>query len=62
VRPVPTAAAVLFGLIAVMQSLRVIMRWEITLNGARVPIWLSEIAFVLAAVLAVLLWRDARRP
>lgn len=61
-RPVPTAAAVLFGLIAVMQSLRVIMRWEITLNGARVPIWLSEIAFVLAAVLAVLLWRDARRP
>jgi hypothetical protein len=62
VRPVPAAAAVVLGLIAVMQSLRVILRWEITLNGARVPIWLSEIALVLAAILAVLLWRDARRP
>jgi hypothetical protein len=62
VRPVPAAAAAVFALIAVMQSLRVILRWEISLNGARIPIWLSEIAFVLAAVLAVLLWRDARRP
>jgi hypothetical protein len=62
VRPVPATAALVFGVISLMQSLRVILRWEITLNGATVPIWLSEIVLVLAAVLAVLLWRDARRP
>jgi hypothetical protein len=62
VRPVPTTAALVFGLISLMQLLRLVLRWQITLNGATVPIWLSGIAFVLAAVLAVLLWRDARRP
>jgi hypothetical protein len=62
VRPVPTAAALVFGLISLMQLLRLVLRWDITLNGATVPIWLSGIAFVLAAALAVLLWRDARRP
>ena len=61
-RPVPATAAAVFALIAVMQSLRLVLRWQITLNGATVPMWLSGIAFVLAAVLAVLLWRDARRP
>jgi len=60
-RPVPTVAAVVFGLIALLQLLRLVGRWEVTLNGAVVPIWLSGIAFVVAAALAVLLWRDARR-
>ncbi len=60
-RPVPTVAAVVFGLIALLQLLRLVGRWEVTLNGAVVPIWPSGIAFVVAAALAVLLWRDARR-
>jgi hypothetical protein len=60
-KPFTTIAVVVFALIAVMQLLRFILGWEITANGATVPVWLSGIAFVIAAGLAVMLWRETRR-
>ena len=51
----------LLGLIALMQLLRLILGWEVTVNGAVIPIWASAIAFVIAAGLAVMLGREARR-
>ena len=44
-----------------MQLLRFILRWEVTLNGAIVPVWLSGIAFVVAGGLAVMVWWENRR-
>jgi hypothetical protein len=35
--------------------------WDVTLNGARVPVWLSGIAFVVAGGLAVMVWLENRR-
>jgi lipopolysaccharide export LptBFGC system permease protein LptF len=61
VKPFTTTAVVLFALIALMQLLRFILGWEVTVNGAIVPIWASLIAFVIAAGLAVMLWRETRR-
>jgi hypothetical protein len=57
VKPFTTTAVVLFALIALMQLLRFILGWEVTVNGVIVPIWASLIAFVIAAGLAVMLWR-----
>jgi len=31
------------------------------LNGIAIPVWASGIAFVIAAALAIMLWREARR-
>lgn len=42
-------------------AVRFILRWEVTLNGAMVPVWLSGIAFVVAGGLAVMVWREHRR-
>jgi len=56
-----STAAIVFALIALMQLLRFTFSWEITVNGVTVPVWLSGIAFVIAAGLAVMLWREARR-
>jgi hypothetical protein len=40
--------------------LRVALNWEITINGVIVPPWASIVACVVAAALAIMLWREAR--
>lgn len=60
-KPFTTIAVVLLALIAVLQLLRFILGWEVTVNGLSVPVWLSAIAFVITAGLAVMVWREARR-
>ena len=51
-------AIALFSLIALLQLLRFILGWEVTVNGVTVPVWASGIAFVIAAGLAVMVWRE----
>jgi len=60
-KPFTTLAAIVLSLIAVLQLLRVILKWEVTLNGTPVPLWLSGVAFLVAGGLAVMVWREKRR-
>jgi len=60
-KPFTMIAVVVFSLIALMQLLRFVLGWEVTVNGMIVPVWLSGIAFVIAGGLAVMLWREMRR-
>ena len=60
-KPFTIIAAGLFALIAVVQSVRFLFSWEITVNGVMIPVWASVIASVIAAGLAVMLWREARQ-
>ena len=60
-KPFTTIAVVLFSLIALLQLLRVVSGWDVSVNGITIPIWASGIAFVVAAALAVMLWREARQ-
>jgi hypothetical protein len=60
-KPFTTIAVVVFVLVALLQLLRVTSGWEITVNGIVIPIWASGIALVVAAALAVMVWREARR-
>ncbi len=57
-RPFTMIAIALFSLIALLQLLRFILGWEVTVNGVTVPVWASGIAFVIAAGLAVMVWRE----
>jgi hypothetical protein len=59
-KPFTAITVVLFALISVAHLLRCILGWEVTLNGLVVPVWLSGVGFVIAAGLAVMLWREAR--
>jgi hypothetical protein len=61
VKPFTTVAVVVFTLVALLQLLRFVSGWEVTVNGITIPIWASGVAFVVAAVLAVMLWREARQ-
>jgi hypothetical protein len=60
-KPVTTIAVVFLALIASLQLLRFVLRWEVTIQGVTVPVWVSGVACVIAGALAVLLWRESRR-
>jgi hypothetical protein len=60
-KPFTTVSVVVFSLIALLQLVRFIAGWEITVNGISLPLWASAVAFVVAAGLAIMLWREARR-
>jgi hypothetical protein len=60
VKPFTAVVVVILGLVALLQFIRFILGWEITVNGLIIPTWASAIACAVAAALAVLLWREAR--
>jgi hypothetical protein len=59
-KPFTTVAVVVFSLVALLQLLRVVLAWEVTVNGFHIPLWASIIACAVAATLAVMLSREAR--
>ncbi len=59
-KPFTTVAAVIFSLVALLQLARFVLNWEVMVNGISIPVWASGFAFVIAAALAVMLWREAR--
>jgi hypothetical protein len=59
-KPFTLIAIVLLALIAILQLLRFILGWEVTVQGVSVPVWASGIAFVVAAGLAVMVWLETR--
>lgn len=58
--PTKTVALIL-ALLAVFPLLRVVLRWEITMNGSPVPMWMSVAAILLFIGMSATLWRDARK-
>ena len=59
-KPFTIVAIVLFSLIAIVQLARLILGWEVSVNGVAIPMWVSCIAFVIAGGVAVMVWREAR--
>ena len=60
-KPFTTVAVILFALIAFAHFLRLFWGWEVTVNGMVVPKWVSGPGLVIAAGLALMLWREARK-
>jgi len=60
-KPFTVIAIVLLSLIALLQLLRFILGWDVTVHGVSVPVWASGIAFVVAAGLAVMVWLEMRK-
>ena len=60
-KPFTTVAMALFALIAFTHLLRLLLGWEVTVNGMFVPKWASGLGLVITAWLALMLWREARK-
>jgi hypothetical protein len=61
-KPFTLLAIVFLSLVAILQFTRLIMGWEVTVNGVLIPVWLSAIATVVAGGIATMLWRESRAP
>jgi hypothetical protein len=60
-KPFTTAASGAFALVTLAQLIRVVLGWEVTVNGFVIPPWASIIACAIAGTLAVMLWRESRK-
>ena len=57
-KPFTLVAVTVFSIVALVQLLRLLMGWEVIIQGLAVPIWASGVAVVVAAGLAVTVWRE----
>lgn len=60
-KPFTVIAVAFLSLIALLQLARFLLGWVIMVHGVVIPVWVSGIAFVIAGVLAIMLWRESRR-
>ena len=60
-KPFAALATIVFSLVALLQLLRVLLQWDVSVNGIFIPLWASAIACLVAAALAFALWRDTRK-
>ena len=59
-KPFTLVAVVVFSVVALLQLLRLLLGWDITINAITIPLWASGVAFVVAAGLAAMVWRERR--
>ena len=60
-KPFTAIAVVVFTLVALVQLVRLLFAWEVTVNGIAIPMWVSVIALLVASSLAVMLWRESNQ-
>jgi hypothetical protein len=61
-KPFTTLAVLILGLIALVHLYRLVRPFEVVVAGTVVPQWVSIAGLVVAGGLALMLWREARRP
>ena len=61
-KPFTLLAVVVFTLVSLGQLLRVVLGWTVVINGLTIPSWVSLVAFAVAGLLAIMVWRENRAP
>lgn len=56
------AAGVVFGIVTLVQILRIVMAWDVVIGGWAAPMWFSWIAVIVAGFLSFTGLRFAVRP
>ena len=60
-KPFTTIAAVMLGIVALAHLYRLIQPFEVTVAGTAIPQWVSIVGCLIPGLIAVMLWREARR-
>ena len=55
-------ASVVFGLMAIAQLMRIVIRPEVFVGGHAMPLWPSVLAFVFLGGLCLWMWKLAHTP
>jgi hypothetical protein len=59
-KPFTTIAVAIFTIVAVVHLLRILMGWEVVIQGTVMPMWASYLGLLIAGGLAFLLWRESQ--
>ena len=59
-KPFSTIAAILFAIIALAHLLRLVRGFDVVVAGWAVPQWASMVGLAVAALLAIMVWRESR--
>lgn len=54
-------ASIVFGLIAIAQLARLVMRPEVLVGGSPMPLWPSALAFIILGALSFWMWNLTRK-
>jgi hypothetical protein len=60
-KPAALVAVVFLLLVACLHLVRVVLRVTVLAGGVAIPMWMSWVALLFTAGLALLLWRESRR-
>jgi len=60
-KPVAWITTIFLALVALAQSLRLVLQVDVVAGGLRIPLWASAVACVVTGGLAILLWRESTR-
>lgn len=60
-KPFTKFAAVFFLIISFVHILRLAAHWDVMVNGLLIPQWVSIPGFLVAALLAFMLWKEAKQ-
>ena len=52
VRTYAVVSSIIFVLVALLQLLRLVMQWDVVIDGWHLPLWASLIAFLVAGFLS----------
>lgn len=59
-KPITTIASVAFALIALGHLARLFAHLDVVIAGHAMPMWISVVGSIIAAAMAIGLWREAK--
>jgi protein-S-isoprenylcysteine O-methyltransferase Ste14 len=59
-KPASVIAAIVLAIVAIAHALRLVFHTEVIVGGTVIPMWVSGLGCVVAAILSVLVLREAR--
>jgi hypothetical protein len=60
-KPFTTVAVIMLALLALVHLYRFVRGLDIVVNGHSIPLWVSAVAAIVAAVLSLMIWRESKR-
>lgn len=59
-KPFTVITIIVFAFVALLHLARYLLGWEVVVNSIVMPMWISLLGMVIAAGLAVMLWREMK--
>jgi hypothetical protein len=60
-KPAKTITVIFLLLVSLAHLLRLIFQWKVTVNAVEIPLWMSDVACIVTAALAIWLLRENKK-